>query len=340
MQLYCSRYLKNAYRFDLRSMKLYYANPSFSQLAKLLTKIALEGARVILCTPDWGATGEQAYLMRLQDRMPVGGTEPPNDPIYVPEDSHGTMSAPECHSFLSIMDSSLNPVPVSDLDQVVLKELMAENRGLTLPDLKKRSEYSLNTTTSGEFSDEQETPAISTPLADADDSLSKMASAMPPGDPEVPTLKHSAFLGQLLMDEVDLGESTHGGSHDHAVFSMGATYGPTGQTTGAKSSPNNMPVSWHGVQDLLQVLWAKAEGIQQRTLLDLLKRTWKTSILSEEDDEEMTLHDPEVPLVCSLHYAQQGRQDWEHELPPETMGRMKKQEKGKSNLHAEEDFAE
>ena len=54
----------------------------------------------------------------------------------------------------------------------------------------------------------------------------------------------------------------------------------------------------------------------------------------------MTLPDPEVPLVYSLHYAPQGRQDWEDELPPETMGRMKKQEKGKSNLHAEENFVE
>ena len=61
-------------------------------------------------------------------------------------------------------------------------------------------------------------------------------------------------------------------------------------------------------------------------------------IWSEEDDEEMTLPDPEVSLVYSLHYAQQGRQDLVDELPPETMGRMKKQEKGKSNLHAEEDF--
>ena len=54
----------------------------------------------------------------------------------------------------------------------------------------------------------------------------------------------------------------------------------------------------------------------------------------------MTLPDPEVPLVYSLHYAQQGRQDWEDDLPPETVGRMKKQEKGRSNLHADEDFVE
>ena len=44
MQLYCSRYLNNAYRFYWRSMRLCYPNPPFSQLAKVLTKIALKGA--------------------------------------------------------------------------------------------------------------------------------------------------------------------------------------------------------------------------------------------------------------------------------------------------------
>ena len=61
------------------------------------------------------------------------------------------------------------------------------------------------------------------------DRLSDIASVIPLVDPEVVTLKHSAFLAQLLMEEVDLGESTPGGSHDHAVFSMRATDGPTGQ---------------------------------------------------------------------------------------------------------------
>ena len=272
--------------------------------------------------------------------MTVGRSELANGPIYVPENSQETMPAPEWGSLLSIVDGSLNPVPVSDLDQVVLKELMAENRGLTLLDLKKRSEFSSVTTTSGECSDEQETPAVSTPLADADDRLSDIASAIPPVDPEMVTLKHSAFLAQLLMDEVDLRESTHGRSPDHTVFSMHAADGPTGQVPGAKPSPNNMPVSWYNVQNLQQVLWAKAEGIERRNRLDLLKRTWKTSIWSEEDDEEMTLPYPEVPLVYSLHYALQGRQDCEDELPPETMGRVKKQEKGKNNLHAEEHSVE
>ena len=245
-------------------MGLCYANPAFSQLAKVLTKIAFEGARVVLCTPDWGTTGEHAYWRRLLDRMTVGRTELPNGPIYVPEDSQETMSAPEWGSFLSIVDGSLNPVAASDLDQVVLKELMA------VLDLKKRSEYSSATATSGECSDEQKTPAVSTPLADADDRLSDIASAIPPVDPEMVTLKHSAFLAQLLTDEVDLGESPHGESHDHAVFCMQATDGPTGQVSGAKPSPNNMPVSWYDVEDLRQVLLARAEGIERRTSLFLL----------------------------------------------------------------------
>ena len=194
MQLYCSRCLNNAYCFYWKSMGLCYASPPFSPLAKVLTEIALEGARVVLCTPDWEARGEHAYWRRLLDRMTVGRTELPNGPIYVPEDCQETMPAPEWGSFLSIVGGSLNPVPLSDLDQVVLKELMAENRGLTLLDLKKRSEYSSVTTTTGECSDEQDTPAVSTPLADVDDRLSDMASAIPLVDPEMVTLKHSAFL--------------------------------------------------------------------------------------------------------------------------------------------------
>ena len=90
-----------------------------------------------LCTPEWGTTGEHAYWRRLLDRMTPGRTELPQGTIYLPEDSQGSMPATEWGSFLSIVDGSLNPVPVSDLDRVVLNELMAENRGPTLPDLKK-----------------------------------------------------------------------------------------------------------------------------------------------------------------------------------------------------------
>ena len=42
MQLYCSRNLNNVYRFYWKSIGFCYANPPFSQTAKVITKIAIE----------------------------------------------------------------------------------------------------------------------------------------------------------------------------------------------------------------------------------------------------------------------------------------------------------
>ena len=112
MQLYCSKQLNNAFRFFWKAMGVAYANPPFPLLAKVLTKIAYEGGRVVMCTPDWGCSGEHAYWRRMLDRMTVGRVQLPDGPIYVPEDSDTAMQAPEWASFLSIVEGSLNPVPV------------------------------------------------------------------------------------------------------------------------------------------------------------------------------------------------------------------------------------
>ena len=152
------------------------------------------------------------------------------------------------------------------------------------------------------------------------------------------TRKHSAFLAQLLMAQADLGESTRDGSNDHAVFSMGPSDSHTGQVHPAKPSPNNMPISQLDVLTLQQVLSARAEGIEQRTRLDRLNRTRKITIWCKEDDEEMTLPEPETLLVQSLHYRQDGLQDLEDQTRAKTIGLIKKQEEGKSNLHAESIF--
>ena len=116
------------------------------------------------------------------------------------------MQAPEWASFLSIVDGSLNHVPLCDLDQVLLKEVMAERRGLTLSDLKKRSPEHLSATLAGSESPDgyMEPAAVK---EDADDQLSEIASTIPPVDPSCVELKHSPFLAELLLEEVDL-EST------------------------------------------------------------------------------------------------------------------------------------
>ena len=113
------------------------------------------------------------------------------------------MQAPEWASFLSMVDGSLNHVPLCDLDQVLLKEVMAENRGLTDSDLKNRSREHLSATLTGCESPDGylDPPAVK---EDADDQLSEIASTLPPDDPSCVELKHSAFLAHLLLEEVDL----------------------------------------------------------------------------------------------------------------------------------------
>ena len=48
MQLYCSKHLNNAFGFFWKAMGLAYANPPFSLVPKVLTKIAYEGGRVVM----------------------------------------------------------------------------------------------------------------------------------------------------------------------------------------------------------------------------------------------------------------------------------------------------
>ena len=67
MQLYWAKHLNNAFCLFWKAMGLVYANPSFSLLAKVLTKIAYEGGRIVMCTPDWGCSGEHAYWRRMLD---------------------------------------------------------------------------------------------------------------------------------------------------------------------------------------------------------------------------------------------------------------------------------
>ena len=72
----------------------------------------------------------------MLDQMTVGRVQLPDGPSYVPEESDTAMQAPEWASFLSIVDGSLNRLPLCDQEYVLLKEVMAENCGLTLSDLK------------------------------------------------------------------------------------------------------------------------------------------------------------------------------------------------------------
>ena len=91
------------------------------------------------------------------------------------------------------------------------------------------------------------------------------------------------------------------------------------------------------------MLYMRADSIDRQQRLQYLGQTSKSSIWYEEDVELYTLPCSEVPLVYSLNYKQQCPPEWDESTLPAGIGLLavdwqKKDERGKSNLHAEEDF--
>ena len=179
---------------------------------------------------------------------------------------------------------------------------------------------------------------------DADDQLSEIASSIPPVDPSCVELKHCAFLAQLLLEEVDLESTSEPTSPvGKPVLHMQQTSSsePVAQSRDALARPasNNTPLSEHDTLELRQLLYPSAEGIERQERLQYLRQNWKSSIWPGGDDGSCTLPDPEIPLVYSLHYGQQCSPEWDDgSVPAETDDRQKKNERGKINLHAEDDI--
>ena len=103
---------------------------------------------------------------------------------------------------------------------------------------------------------------------DADDQLSEIATSIPPVYPSCVHPKHSALLAQLLLEEVDRESTSEESSPvrkpvlhlQHACSGESAA-----QNTGALARPaaNNMPLSEHDAQELGQMLYVRAEGIER-----------------------------------------------------------------------------
>ena len=164
---------------------------------------------------------------------------------------------------------------------------------------------------------------------DVYDQLSEIASSIPPVDPSCVELKNSAFLAQLMLEEVDIESTSETTSPvEKPVLHMQhiCSSEPVAQSPDALARPasNNLPSSEHDTQELRRLLYLRAEGIERQGRLQYLRQTWKSYIWPEEDDESYTLPDPEIPLVYSLHYGQQCSLEWDDSsVPAETADRQK-----------------
>ena len=84
LDLYRSKGKNCCYKFYWPSFRMVYRNPRFSELWKVLTKVALEPSRMVLCAPDWGAHGGKEYWRTRLDKLTLTSILLPDDAIYVP----------------------------------------------------------------------------------------------------------------------------------------------------------------------------------------------------------------------------------------------------------------
>ena len=105
---------------------------------------------------------------------------------------------------------------------------------------------------------------------DADDQLSEIASTIPPVEPSCVDRKHSAFLAQLLLEEVVLGSTSEPAPPvGKPVLHMQPmhTGEPVARSPDALARPasNNMPLSEHDTQELGRLLYLKAKVLSAKS---------------------------------------------------------------------------
>ena len=120
LDLYCSKGKNCCYKFYWPSFGMAYGNPRFSEFGKVLTKVALERSRMVLCSPDWGAHGGNECWRTLLDKLILTSIQLPDDAIYVPLGRKTPIGKPGWGGMLSLVDGSLAPVPWEDLDPAMV----------------------------------------------------------------------------------------------------------------------------------------------------------------------------------------------------------------------------
>ena len=184
-----------------------HGDPRFSELGKVLTQVALEQSRMVLCSLDWGAHGGNEYWRTLLDKLTLTSIRLPDDAMYVPHGRKTPIGKPGWGSMLSVVDGSLAPVPRKDLDSAMFQEIQRESNSFTLDVLKNhlRPPDAVETIPGGDeyiVSDAvvPNSPChVSNPDVVSECGLSELPSSIHAGD----ETEHDAFFVQTCAEEVE-----------------------------------------------------------------------------------------------------------------------------------------
>ena len=210
LDLYCSRRKNCCYKFYWPSFGMAYGNPSFSELGKVLTKVALEHSRIVLCSPDWGAHGGNEYWRTLLDRLTISSVRLPDEAICVPLGCKTPIGKPEWGSILSVVDGGLTSIPWEDLDSTLVQAIQRESDGLTLGDFKDRlrPQDGIETIPGGDEYVVTNTNAPNSPChVPSPDEVSECGlSELPSSIYSDDETEHDAFFRQTCREEVENAE--------------------------------------------------------------------------------------------------------------------------------------
>ena len=210
LDLYCSKGNNCCYKFYRPSFGMAYTNPSFSELGKVLTKVALKCSRMVLCSPDWGAHGRYEYWHTPLDKLKLTSIQRPDDDIYVPLSRKTPIGKPGWGSLLSVVDGGLLTVPWEDVDPASVQKIQPESGGYTLDVLKSelRPRDAVGTTPGGDEYVVSDTVApnspcrVSNPDVVSECGLSELRSSIHSDD----MTEHDAFFVQTCVEEVENAE--------------------------------------------------------------------------------------------------------------------------------------
>ena len=203
LELYCTKGKNCSYKFYWPSFGMAYRNPRFSELGKVLTKVALERSCMVLCSPDWGAHGGNEYWRTLLDRLTITSVPLPDEAIYVPLGRKTPIGKPGWGRMLSVVDGGLTSIPSEDLDSTLVQTIQRP----ALDDLKDRlrPQDALETVPGGdEYVMTNKTAPnspchVPIPNGVSECGLSELPSSIHSDD----KTEHDAFFVQTCVEEVE-----------------------------------------------------------------------------------------------------------------------------------------
>ena len=375
LDLYCSKGKNCSYKFYWPSFGMAYGSPRFSELGKVLTKVALERSRMVLCSPDWGAHGGNEYWRNLLDRLTISSVFLPDEAIYVPLGRKTPIGKPGWGSMLSVVDGGLTSIPWEDLDPTLVQAIQRESDGLALGDLKDRlrPQDAVETTPGGDEYVVTDTNAPNSPcyvpVADgvSECGLSELPSSIHSDD----ETEHDAFFVQTCVEEVEnaeyvaplkpllsmrvedpVDEELDPGSRLREYVDSKRKL-VAKKLCYAKPTRSSWPLKQGRMGDLSQLkedLEQKITTWQREVDLKLMKSVWGAHVRTPEQDdlsEECVCEPPRACLCChrppqmveqDLLYAYQGLKDT-------TTGDESVEDhlptsitQGASNLHSDKDM--